>query len=243
MLVRRVVGTSMLPAVRPGTIIVARNKAAAVGDIVVARLGRREVVKRVQAIGSGRVFLVGDNESGSTDSRQLGPVSKTDILGVVIMKFFARRALPAPPIKRRGLLLVPYLFASLVTVMLLLQLFEFEDFVPLMEGMTGGQTAGRIVAVLVICVELFSLPFLIRMKLSPLARAASGFLSVTVPLLWLAAVIIRPSGNIGLFGTKVPIESGMANLLLASVIAGLSLASFYILHGPALVGIGSRRRR
>lgn len=238
MFVRRVVGNSMLPTLPAGTLVIVRNKQPVRGDLVVARLGNREVIKRAAKVGNGRVFLVGDNSDESTDSRQLGPVLKNDILGVVIMKFLAPKSLPAPEPTQRALLSVPYIFAALVTIMLLLQLFAFENFVPLMESMMGSERIGRMLAVTMVGVELFSLPFLLRMRLSLLARVASAWLSVILPLLWLMLVIIRPAGNIGLFGTTIVIENGMLNLFAAMLLSGLSVVSFYVLQGPNLLSGG-----
>lgn len=86
LLIRRVVGHSMLPTLKQGQIIVALKKSFKKGDIVVAWMAGREVVKRVTYFDdtSGRVLLKGDNAADSTDSRQLGPVTSEVIAGVMV---------------------------------------------------------------------------------------------------------------------------------------------------------------
>ena len=64
--VRRVVGRSMYPTLKPGRIVVFRRTwRISAGDIVLAHDGSREVVKRVHAIQNDKVDLRGDNTSES----------------------------------------------------------------------------------------------------------------------------------------------------------------------------------
>ena len=85
LLLRRVVGNSMKPALFEGDIVVGvRRKRVRPGDIVVAKQRGREVIKRVDAIKKNKVYLVGDNKRQSTDSRQYGPVTKKAIIGVAL---------------------------------------------------------------------------------------------------------------------------------------------------------------
>ena len=102
-------GRSMLRAYAPGDRLLIerlsyRLRAPRVGEVVVARqpgsTGRLDL-KRVAAgpgalvtvagaerrLGSDEWFLLGDNLSESSDSRQLGPVSKRDIVGRVWLKY------------------------------------------------------------------------------------------------------------------------------------------------------------
>lgn len=80
---------SMLPTLRPGDMILT-NKWAPIssGQIVVAKTGHRLLLKRVERVRRGEVFLIGDNPEHSRDSRQFGWIPKRNVLGVV---FFVKR--------------------------------------------------------------------------------------------------------------------------------------------------------
>lgn len=47
----------------------------------------RNILKRVEQIKGGKIYLSGDNSSMSTDSREFGPVEKKSILGKVLFKY------------------------------------------------------------------------------------------------------------------------------------------------------------
>lgn len=83
---RRVHGPSMLPTYRDGAVVVATNLIIPrVGSVVVAKLASEEVIKRVRSITeAGKFYLVGDNHAESVDSREYGPVKRSDIIGVVL---------------------------------------------------------------------------------------------------------------------------------------------------------------
>lgn len=99
----RVAGDSMSPTLLPGDQLAARPRRAAepfVGQIVVARAGDREVVKRVvpapHVLARDQVWILGDNGGRSTDSRSTGPVRSDDVVGIVRARYW-------PP-RRAGLL-------------------------------------------------------------------------------------------------------------------------------------------
>lgn len=88
----RVQGDSMWPALPEGTLVVIDDRRVRVaharpGDIVVARHPFRRntlVLKRIARASTDTVFLRGDAEHGSEDSRSFGPVRRDDVLGVVV---------------------------------------------------------------------------------------------------------------------------------------------------------------
>ncbi len=87
---RRVVGRSMEPTLRNGQVVVVsifRN--FLVGDIVVAQVNKREVIKRITDIRNGNVFLEGDNAELSTDSNNFGWIPDRHVTGKII---FPRKA-------------------------------------------------------------------------------------------------------------------------------------------------------
>lgn len=83
---RRVQGPSMLPTYREGAVVVVSNlMRPRVGSVVVANLASEEVIKRVRSVTeAGKFYLVGDNHAQSIDSREYGPVKRSDIIGVVL---------------------------------------------------------------------------------------------------------------------------------------------------------------
>jgi len=82
-------GNSMFPTLIEGQDILSFNwaylgKRPKAGDVVVLKIGNREIVKRVKRVEDGMVEVVGDNKDWSTDSREFGPVGMEQIVGKVI---------------------------------------------------------------------------------------------------------------------------------------------------------------
>lgn len=85
LLVRRVVGLSMQPTLRPGQIIVATSlKRPMPGDVVVFEHQGFEKIKRLEKINGSEMFVAGDNPAQSTDSRQFGVLPITVVRAVVV---------------------------------------------------------------------------------------------------------------------------------------------------------------
>lgn len=82
---RRVVGESMIPALRPGQIVlVADRKHLRTGDVVMIRHGGLEKIKRVARLEGDLFYVLGDNSAASTDSRNFGWLQQAEIAGKVI---------------------------------------------------------------------------------------------------------------------------------------------------------------
>jgi len=85
-------GNSMVPIFRNNDIILI-NRLAYVfrspkeNDVIVLRDPRngREILKRIVKVNNSAYFVEGDNKKESTDSREFGPITKTAIIGRVIM--------------------------------------------------------------------------------------------------------------------------------------------------------------
>lgn len=81
-LIRKVVGKSMWPTIEPGSIVFASSlKRYQIGSVVIAHVGNRDVIKRVEAISVNGIWLAGDNRPISRDSRHFGPISASQVLG------------------------------------------------------------------------------------------------------------------------------------------------------------------
>jgi len=125
---------------------------------------------------------------------------------------------------------VAWVYAGILVVMALLQLFAFEDFLPLMASydLPGGYGTTGLVGCLIVLSEVFAVPFLLRMALSPLMRWVSLACSVLAPLLWAKLAIWGAiSGSVlensGFLGTKVPFHSGGELFLVSSILLALSI--------------------
>src|SRR5688500_3072985 len=99
------------------------------------------------------------------------------------MSFFAK-ATPPPRPKTKNVMGVSYLAAGFVAVMAVTQLFTFENFPALITGLwlPGGEVAAKILAAVIVSLEVLALPFLLSMRLSQLFRMVSMVFG------WLVAV-------------------------------------------------------
>lgn len=75
---------SMYPTLKNGQIILALAvREFREGQVVVAFQNGREVIKRIESIEDGKIFLLGDNTNASTDSRHNGSITDDKIEGIV----------------------------------------------------------------------------------------------------------------------------------------------------------------
>jgi nickel-type superoxide dismutase maturation protease len=84
-LLRKVVGASMAPKYPHGKVVVARRtKNPKVGDVVIVKHHKVELIKRVNQIHQDKVYVLGDNPEESTDSRHYGWLPLESIIGKVL---------------------------------------------------------------------------------------------------------------------------------------------------------------
>jgi len=176
----------MSPSLRSGDILVVKQSPLKRGNIVIASVKGREVIKRIDKIQDDTVYLLGDNLAHSTDSRAYGFVSKQAILGVVMSKFRFVQPRPAPALTYKYGKFIGWGAALIVGFFAILHLMRVDAFVAeLDKALPSGYTAAAIIAGLIILIELGSLPFLLRLKMSPAAGFVSGALVIAAPLIWL----------------------------------------------------------
>lgn len=133
-------------------------------------------------------------------------------------------ATPAPKVVHKKFLVVPYVYALILTVLVVWQLVMFERFAPYVANYLGqgAQASAAVVSMALIGLELFALPFLLRMSLSPLARFFSASFAFVVPLAWAAVVMAGDSFNI-------------AYLVLSIGFFSWASVSFWVLGGPQVI--------
>jgi nickel-type superoxide dismutase maturation protease len=87
-------GPSMAPALRHGDqlLVLFSRRPATIGEVVVVALpdGTLAVKRLVRLDGAGRVWVEGDNPSGSTDSRTLGALPPEAVRGRVVLRLWPR---------------------------------------------------------------------------------------------------------------------------------------------------------
>jgi len=110
---------------------------------------------------------------------------------------------------------IVYIYAFILLVFVVCQLFKYDDFIRLIESfwLPGGLLVANLMSCLIVISELFALPFLLRMDLSHLMRAISMALSWLAPTIWLFLTLwinltINAISNVGFFGSLVRLTPG-----------------------------------
>lgn len=110
---------------------------------------------------------------------------------------------------------VAFLFAGVLVIMVVGQLFAFEKFIPLIEKyeLPGDYATALIIASVLVVLEVFALPFLLRMKTSRLMRVVSMVCGWMVASIWFKLTLwanLAPNSvdNIGFLGSYVLLPVG-----------------------------------
>jgi hypothetical protein len=138
----------------------------------------------------------------------------------------------APPARSQLGQIVAWIYAAVLVVMAVGQLFAFEKFLPLMENYQQGHATATFIACLIVITEIFALRFLLRMPLSLLMRRLSIACAISVPILWLklSAIALLSDAttmNSGLLGTKVTVQAGGLQLTISIILFILAIWSIY----------------
>lgn len=151
----------------------------------------------------------------------------------------------APTPKTRAAWIAALIYAGILVVMAVAQLFKFEEFLILVKsfGLTGGDPMAVAIVSILVTAEVAALPFLLRMYLSPLMRIVSMLLGWVVAGIWLYLMValsfsVNAVSDSGFLGTALEVPFGWW-----SVVFALGLA---VLTGVASWGmwpLGRRRRQ
>lgn len=125
------------------------------------------------------------------------------------------KAVVAEQARTRDSLKIAYACVAVLTILVLSQLFTYDEFLPLLTkyNLPGGElTVNLLGAVIVIC-EVLALPFLLRLKMSKSMRVFSMISGWLVPVLWLflslwVNIAITTVSNVGFLGTVVDLLPG-----------------------------------
>ena len=92
LVVRRVIGASMAPKLRPGQLIIATSliRKLRPGQVVIVERDHKQFIKRIERIEDNHVFVIGDNLRASTDSRHFGWLGKEEIIAKVLRPNMAK---------------------------------------------------------------------------------------------------------------------------------------------------------
>ena len=126
------------------------------------------------------------------------------------MSFFAKATDP-PVSKTKNSRQISLLLAVIFLIMIIAQLFSFEKFPDIIAAMNlpGGQGLAKLQAAVIVTLEVFALPFLLAMRLSPAMRVFSmiaGWLAIGG---WvITAIIMNKTDNSGILGATVSVPAG-----------------------------------
>jgi hypothetical protein len=116
--------------------------------------------------------------------------------------------------------------AAVYTVLLLSQLFTFEDFRGVTNGfgLPGGGITASVLAFALPVVQAMALPYLLSMKLSRRLHAVSRACTLLAPALWLAiALWTNLSGNnltsLGIFGATLYTPNEWWSILMLALMS------------------------
>ncbi len=146
------------------------------------------------------------------------------------------KATPRPSPDSRMGVIVPTAVAALFVVLLVAQLFTFDTFIEIIPGLglpLGSKLVFLVAPLLVVC-ELFALPFLLRMAISPAFRWLSMICGWAVAGGWLV-ISVWPlangtvAANVGIVGTVFSLPAGAASIALSCVLgAGVAWSSWLL---------------
>lgn len=145
------------------------------------------------------------------------------------------RATPAPTPKTDNIRGVSLLLAAMILLMAVGQLFSYEKFPDLLRSfwLPGDGLTAKLLAAVIVITEVFALPFLLRMRLSPLMRIVSMVCGWLVVAIWLTLGIwinIATTGamNAGLLGATISLPIGW---WMASLMAGMGVLAVWASWG------------
>lgn len=131
------------------------------------------------------------------------------------------------PPRTKHIAALSYIVAAMVTIMLLAQLYAYEDFASILAAVvsTNDSRAHQAIAAVIVVSELVALPYLLRMYLSRLMRVVSAIAALGVSGFWLITALTNAHAqNIGLFADAVSLPGGLLAALWCLMLIGTVIA-------------------
>jgi len=137
-----------------------------------------------------------------------------------------------PPKNRKTYAMpVAWTLASIFLIFVLVHLIRIDKLIPVVAETLGTTGATWFVSLIVI-MEVFALPFLLRLRLSPLFRIMSGLFVVLVPLIWTCFTIwaINNGHSTGQFSSYVSTPSSWWLIILDLLWLVISYWTLWLLN-------------
>lgn len=123
-----------------------------------------------------------------------------------------------------------WLTGGILTVITLGQLFGFEELPGAIEGVFTAPLAAWLVAISLVVAEVFALPYLFDLKMSPLFRQTSiamGWIALFMLFIITSSEIASGQAASMLLGTKLSMPSGLWTVGLVILLAGLNVRGMW----------------
>lgn len=144
------------------------------------------------------------------------------------MSIFVKATLPPLP-KTDRVKQIAILYAVVIVIMAVAQLYTFDTFIELIQrfNLPLPESLSYAVAPLLIVCEVFALPFLLRMTISPAFRALSMVCGWLVALKWFfislwVVATVQPVETIGFLGTVGEVAPGWWAVLMSAALGVLA---------------------
>lgn len=131
------------------------------------------------------------------------------------------KAIPAPKVRYEKWLVLPYAYAASLTLLAVAVLMGVGGFD--FAGISYETPGTPELAITIAAMQIFALPFLLRLPLSPLARFISATLALVAPIFLLA--------TLGYLASQGVVAFNAVALLGAGLLVALGIISFIVLNG------------
>ena len=134
------------------------------------------------------------------------------------------------PNRTRATQIISIVASLMLVAMLVSQLFGYEDFAVTLSTLSASNDYKffSVLAAVIVLLELISLPYLLRMYLSPLMRIVSAAAGFFVTGFWIVSTLTNAHAeNSGLLSTAITIPGGVVAAIWTFILFGLVCRVIY----------------